>query len=157
MPWLKNEIRFISLLFIMFFLSKKHNWESLALIYMMTLGYSFLLTACLEEMIYNGWLEVPMIILPSLDIVLRILQITDQGGSWINMMSKFLLFPKIRSVRSLFFQTFSKKIFRFFIIIDSSCPQLSKLICLYFHRVFDTSLNTILYWNNIYRKSMCCC
>ena len=38
----------------------------------MTLGYSLLLTKCLEKVVYNRLLEAPIIISPFLDVELEI-------------------------------------------------------------------------------------
>ena len=74
---LKEEIRLISLWFIMSFLSKKHNWKSLMLMYIMTLEYSFLLINYLEKVIYEGWLGIPTIFIFSLDNKLGMVQIMN--------------------------------------------------------------------------------
>ena len=136
---LKNKMRFISFWFIMFFLSEKYNWESLTLIYVITLEYLFSLTNCLEKMIHDRWLGVPMIVLPSLGEVLGILWIIDHRYSWINIISKFLLFSKIRLVRRQFLQIFCKKILRFLIIIVCFHPHLSELSWLWEIRALEFS------------------
>ena len=122
-----KKIRLISLYFIRSFLSKKYKWVSLKLIYIRTLEYSsLLLPSCFTYIIHDRWLEVLITSLPSSDVKLKIVLITNQKSSWINMMSKFLLFSRIRLVRRQFLQTFCEKIFSFFKIIVSFYPCLSK-------------------------------
>jgi len=58
----------------------------------MTLGCLFLLIDYLEKIIHEGWLEVPMIFLPSSDDKLEIFWIMNYRGSWINKISKFCNF-----------------------------------------------------------------
>ena len=72
MPLLKKEMRLISLSFVMFFLSKKCNWESLILMYVITPGCLFSSIDCFEKVIHEGWLGAPTIFSPSLDNRLEI-------------------------------------------------------------------------------------
>jgi len=54
-------------------------------------------------------------------------------------MLKYFLFSKIISVRILFLQTFYKNKQRFFNIIYSSCPQMSRLTYFCYHKALNTS------------------
>ena len=127
----------------MFFLSKKHNWRSWILIYIMTLGYLFSIFKFFKKVIYKGWLGVSTICSLFSDNKLGIVQTADHRSSWIKMILKSFLFSSITSVRSLFFWIFCKKIFRFLIIIGLPHSQLSKLICLYLYKALDTFLHAI--------------
>ena len=121
---LKKEIRLISLWF-MSFLRENYSWTIQKLMYVMTLGCSLSSVNYLEKVICKGWFGALTMISPSSYFELEIVWMIGQGGSWIKITSKFLLFSKIMSVRSLFFQTFCENIFRFFIIIYLPHPQLS--------------------------------
>ena len=127
----------------MFFLSKKHNWRSWILMYIMTLGYLFSIFKFFKKVIYKGWLGVSTIFSLFSDNKLGIVQTADHRSSWIKMILKSFLFSSITLVKSLFFWTFCKNIFRFLIIIGLSHSQLRKLICPYLYRALDTSLHTI--------------
>lgn len=137
--------------FIISFLSKKRSWMSWMLTYVKTLGCSLLSIKCLEKVICKGWLGVPTKGSPSSDVKLGIVQITDQGGSWIKTMSKFLLFSRIISVSSLFFQTFCENILRFLQIIYSPHPQLSRL------KALDTFSHATPCWTYVSIMDKCCC
>ena len=108
---LKKGMRLISLWFIISFLSENHSWTIWTLIYVMTLGCLLSLVNCLEKLIYKGWFGASTMIFSSSNIKLGIVWIMDQEGSWMKIMSKFVLFSKIMSVRSPFFQTFCEKVF----------------------------------------------
>jgi len=125
-------------------LREKHKWVSWTLIYVITLGCLLSLDSCLEKVIHAGWLAVLIILLPfSLD-KLGMIWIKNHGSSWMKRILNSFLFCKIILVSSLFLWTFCENNQRFFRIMNSSHPQLSRLICLYFHEALDTFLYTIL-------------
>ena len=73
------------------------------MIYISTIGCSWLLADDLKKVNQSRWYGVFTTLSPSLLEELGIVQIKNYGGSWI---SKFFLFSKIISVRILFFWTF---------------------------------------------------
>jgi len=155
-PWLKNKIRFMSSWFKISFWSEKCSFINMILMYVRTLGCSLLLCEYLVNMIHEGWLEA-FTTSSSSDIELRIVQMIDQRDSWINRISKSLLFSKIVSVRSLFLQTFCENIFRVFRIIVLPNPQISELNWLWFLRALIPSYYTTLCWTCISRIDRYCC
>ena len=58
------------------------------LMYAVILGEVALFAGLIVKSNQLGWWTVPMKFLPSLLTVLGILQMTDQGGSWIRIMLK---------------------------------------------------------------------
>jgi len=98
-PQLKKEMILIFLWLIIFFLSEKHNWESLALMYVITFRWSLLLANCLKKIIYEEWWEALIIDSSFSEDELEIDWIMDYRDSWMKMISKFVLFSKIRSKR----------------------------------------------------------
>ena len=93
----------------MFFLSKNHNLTNLLFIYVITIRWLLLMNDDFVNVIQDRWCRTPIRSSPSLDKELGSWQMTNQGGFWINKISKFLLFSKIVSVRDLFFEIFCKK------------------------------------------------
>jgi len=157
MPLLKNKMRLIFLWFKISFLSENQNWVCQTLIYMIAFGWFLSWVNCLEKIIHNRWLDVPMILSPSLDIKFEMIHMKDHKDSWMKIISNSFLFSRIMSVSSLFFQTFCTKSFRFLKIMNLSCLQISKLICFYSHKALDISLSAILCWIGTSRKSMHYC
>ena len=81
----------------------------------------------LEKIIQSGWLEVFTRLSSSLLKELGINLTKDQGGSWIKMISNFLLVFKIVLVSSLFFRTFCENSLILLKIISYYYSQKSKL------------------------------
>jgi len=107
-PQLKKEMILIFLWLIIFFLSEKHNWESLALMYVITFRWSLLLANCLKKIIHEEWWEALIIDSSFSEDELEIDWIMDYRDSWMKMISKFVLFSKIRSKRRQFLWMFCK-------------------------------------------------
>jgi len=126
---------------------------SLILIYVMTLGCSFLSINCLEKIIHEGWLEAPTIFSLSSNNELGIIWIMNYESSWINMMSMFLLFSKIEAV----FVSILQKILKLFKIIVLTYPQLRELNWLRFLRAPETSCCASHGWTYISRIDSCSC
>jgi len=150
---LKKEKQQISLWLQMFF--HRENLKCNIETYEITLGKTLLFNSMLEKVNQSEWLGVPTKLYSSLLKELGIDWINNQGDSWMKIMLNFLLDSKIVPVRSLFFQTFCKKSLILLIIILKHCSQLSKLTAFWFLGVLDISLNTISYWINASKKSIC--
>ena len=113
----------------------------------MTLGESLLLEGGLANTIHLGWWQVPIRGSPSQFEELRTFRISDQGGSWIKMMSKWERVSRITFVMREFLRTFCEKIFSLWIIIDWTNRLLQNgviLIC--FHGSQCISWCAIPYW-----------
>ena len=113
----------------------------------MTLGKSLSSKGILAKEIQLEWWLVPMRGSPSQHEVLGILWISDHGGSWIKMMSKWTnVSSRVLTMRE-FLWTFCEKILRFLIIIDEKCYSLqNELILICFHGSQCTSSDAIPYW-----------
>ena len=141
---LRNEMRLISLWLIMSLQSKKWREESQVLMYVMTLGTFDFSDRILANEIQLGWWLVLMRGSPSQSEELGILQISDQGGSWINMMSNWFCVSRRVLMIKEFLQMFCKRILSFFtIIVGIHCSYQNKLPWICFHRsryiFFDTT------------------
>jgi len=113
----------------------------------MTLGELLLLEGGLANAIYLGWWQVPIRGSPLQFEELGTFWISDQGGSWIKIMSKWERVSRMMFVMSEFLQTFCEKIFSLWIIIDWTNRLLQNgviLIC--FHRSQCISWYAIPYW-----------
>ena len=85
---LVNDIRRMSEQLIMSEHKEKRREERQMLMYAVTLGEVVLFAGVIVKSDLLGWWMVPMKFLPSLLTVLETLQMTDQGGSWMRIMSK---------------------------------------------------------------------
>ena len=132
---LRNEMRLISLWLIMSLQSKKQREESRVLMYAMTLGMSNFSDGILVNEIQLGWWLVSMRGSPLQLEELGILQISNQGGSWINMMSNwFCVSRRVLTIKE-FLQTFCERILSFFtIIVGIRHSSQNKLTWICFHR-----------------------
>jgi len=121
----------------------------------MTLGESDLFNRNLAKKIQLGWWLVPIRGSPLQSIELGILRISDQGGSWIRMMSNWLWISRRVLMIKEFLQTFCERIFRFFIIIlevRRSHQNKSTWIC--FHRSQRIFFVAILCWTCVSRMDI---
>ena len=143
---LKKEMRMISLWSIMSLRSRNCREERRMLMYAMTLGESDLFDGILANEIQLGWWLVPIRGSPLQLEELGILWISDQGGSWINIMSNWFWILKRMLMIKEFLWKFCKRILRFFTIIVGVChsPQ-NKLTWTCFHRSQHTSFIATLY------------
>ena len=125
----------ISLWLIMSLQSRKCREERRMLMYTMTLGKSDFSDGILANKIQLGWWLVPIKGSPLQSEELGILQISDQGGSWINMMSNWFWVSRRVLMIKEFLWTLCERILRFFTIIVEVChsPQ-NKSTWIYFHR-----------------------
>ena len=114
---LKKEARRISMWLIMFFLNEKQREESLTLIYVIILGKSLEDNGSLAKVSQLGWLGTPNRETSLGFVVLKMDLRVVHDSSWMNIMSKSWLTSRTVLIRKLLFQTFCKKIFRFFNII----------------------------------------
>jgi len=121
----------------------------------MTLEKSALTDEILANKIQLGWWMVPMRGSLSWSEVLGIFWISDQGGSWIKMISNwFRVLRRILTMRE-FLQTFCEKILRFFtIIVELSHSLQNKSIWIYFHGLQRTSSIAIPYWTCVSRTDI---
>ena len=113
----------------------------------MTLGESNLLEGILVNDNQFGWWLVPIRDLPSQSEELGILQISDQGGSWMKMILNWLWVSRMVLIMREFLQTFCEKILRFFtIIIEVSRSPKNKSTWTCFHGSQCTSFIATPYW-----------
>ena len=124
--------------------------------YVMTLGKSLLFEGSLANAIQLGWWQVPMRGSPSQFVELGIFHISDQGGSWISIMSNWERDLSMVLVISEFLWTFWEKTFKFQTIIVCWCCSLwSRWTVICFHRSWYISWCAILCWNDISRTDNC--
>ena len=103
---MKNETQETSLWSKMSFCNQKQRFESLILIYVMTLGVLWTLDGFLENVIQLGWLGMPTKSFLSLLKELEIEYIIDHDSSWMNIISNSLCASKIVLVSRLFLWMF---------------------------------------------------
>jgi len=106
----KKNARNIPMIRISFY-KEKLKCDSLILIYIMTLGTSWMFNGFLE------WLGISTKFFPSLLEKLGIECIIDYGGSWMNIMLKSFCASKIVLVSKLFLWMFWENILIYFIIM----------------------------------------
>jgi len=121
----------------------------------MTLGKSIPSDGIHVNKIQLGWWMVPMRGSPSQSEVLGIFWISDQGGSWIKMISNwFRVLRRVLMMRE-FLRTFCEKILKFFtIIVELSRSLQNESIWIYFHGSQHTSSVVIPYWTCISRMDI---
>ena len=85
--------------------------------YAITLGESDLSEGVLANKSQLGWYVVPIRALPLQFNELGILQISDQGDSWMKMISNWIWVSRIVLTMNKFFQMFCKNILRSYMII----------------------------------------
>ena len=122
----------------------------------MTLGKSLLSLGDLENVAQLGWWQDPMRGSPSQLSALGSFRISDQGGSWIRMMSNWEYDSSIVLVTIELFRTFCEKILNFCIIIEGLRRSLqsgwSLIGCHRSRRIF---LCAIPYGSSVSRMGMC--
>ena len=122
----------------------------------MTLGKSWLLEGDLAKAIQLGWWHVPINSSPSQFEELGILRISDQGGSWINMILNWFWISRMVLMMTEFLQMFCEKTLRFFTIIDWTCRSLqNEAISTCFHRFQHTFWCAIPYWSDVSKMGSC--
>ena len=113
----------------------------------MTLGKSLLLEGDLANAIQLGWWQVPIRGSPSQFEELGIFWISDQGSSWIKIMSKWERVLRMTFVMSKFLWTFCENILSLRIIIDWMNRLLqNRVIVICFHGSQHISWCAIPYW-----------
>jgi len=123
--------------------------------YKMTLGESLPLDGSLANEIQLGWWQVPIRGSPSWFEELGIFLISDQGGSWIKIMSKCNRVLSIVFKTSGFLQTFWEKIFKFCTIIVGLSRSLgSRWIEICLHESLHIFWHAISYWSDVSKRSM---
>ena len=122
--------------------------------YKMTLGESIPLEGSLANEIQLGWWQVPIRGSPSQFEELGIFLISDQGGSWIRIMSKWNRVSSIVFRTIEFLQTFCEKIFRFrTIIVGWSRSHGSGGLEICFHKSLHTFWYAIPYWIDVSKRN----
>ena len=121
--------------------------------YEMTLGGLLPLEGSLANEIQLGWWQVPIRGSLSQFEELGIFLISDQGGSWIRIMSKWNRVLSIMFRTIEFLWTFCEKIFRFrTIIVSLSHSHESRRIEIYFCEFLHTFWYAISYWINVSKR-----
>ena len=136
---------------------QKRKWKGLRRIftYKMILEESLPLEGILVNEIQLGWWQVPIRGSPSQFEELGIFLISDQGGSWIKIMSKWNRVSSMVFKTSEFLRTFWEKIFKFYTIIVGLSHLLGSgwiEICL--HESLHISWCAIPYWSNVSKRDM---
>jgi len=123
--------------------------------YEMTLGESLPLDGSLANKIQLGWWQVPIRGSLSWFEELGIFLISDQGGSWIKIMSKCNRVSSIVFKTSGFLWMFWEKIFKFrTIIVGLSCSLGSGWIEICLHESLHIFWHAIPYWSNVSKRGM---
>ena len=131
---------------------EKQREERQILIYAVTLREYALFTGLVANRIQLGWWTVPIKFLPSLFALLGTWWMTNQGGSWMSIMSKCDWVSRIVLTIQWSLQTFCKRMLRFFKIIFAAChsPR-SESIWSCFHRSWRISFSATPCWIDISR------
>ena len=103
---MKKKTQEISLWLKISFCNEKQKLDILILIYVMTLGASWVFDGFLEKVIQLGWLEIPTKSSSSLLEELETEHIIDHGSFWMNTMSNSLCASEIVLVSRLFLWIF---------------------------------------------------
>ena len=136
---------------------QKRNWKGLRQMftYEMTLGELLPLDGSLANEIQLGWWQVPIRGSPLWFKELGIFLISDQGGSWIKIMSKWNRVSSIVFKTSEFLRMFWEKIFKFrTIIVGLSCSLGSGWIEICLHESLHIFWCAIPYWSDVSKRGM---
>ena len=152
-PQLKKKTQEMSLWLKISFHNEKWSWDSLMLMYVMTLGKSSIFDKFLENIIQFGWLDTSTSSSPLQFFKLGNKWIKDYEGSWIKTILNEICVLQIVLIMKSFLQMFCKKNLIFFKIMLECHSQLNKLIVFCYHEVLDISWSAILCWNDASRKN----
>ena len=150
---LKKKTQEMSLWLKISFHNEKWSWDSLMLMYVMTLGESSIFDKFLENIIQFGWLDTSTSSSPLQFFKLGNKWIKDYEGSWIKTILNEICVLQIVLIMKSFLQMFCKKNLIFFKIMLECHSQLNKLIVFCYHEVLDISWSAILCWNDASRKN----
>ena len=152
---LVNDIRRMSEWLIISWRKEKQGGERRILIYTATLGENALFTGLVVNRIQLGWWMVLIKFLPSLFALLGTWQMTNQGSSWMSIMSKCDWVLRIVLTIRWFLQTFCERILRLLKIIFAACclPR-SESIWSCFHGSQCISFGITLCWIDVSRMGI---